>query len=269
MVPSKLRSGELTEKMIYRAINPATGRYSGERARKRFFKEYFKLNRWIRKQSLATLQRLAQEFLRTYVQHRHFDTIFAGIEWWSDDLSLHTCKRIIKLVLHRKSEYALRNLLAMWSTYSLEDMVRRMKHRRADDDVMRAAREAAQREARLTQRRSTRGEASKNRKQLSEKEEEKLDHVCLQDELGSNPDFQRCSRHLRCVRKSHAHNVPCKLLEVGDHICMVFFGPPRTDTYGFYRGKVLKLLYSGKRVKVKFADETCTVSLNSWWHLDE
>ena len=257
-------------------MDPATGRYSGELARERFFKNYFDLNRWIRAQSLANVQHLTREFLQTYVEHKHFGTIFAGIEWWSDDLSLHTCKRIIKLVLHRKSEYALRNLLAMRSTYSREDMVRMLKHRRADDNVMRAAREAAQREARLTQRkrsvpprRITRGEANKKRKQLSEKEEEELDHLCLQDELGSHPDFQRCSKHPRCVRKPHADDVPCKLLEVGDHFRMVFFGPPRTDTYDIYRGKVLELLYYGKRVKAEFADETCTVSLNNYWYIDE
>ena len=49
----------------------------------------------------------------------------------------------------------------------------------------------------------------------------------------------------------------------------IFFGPPRTDTYDIYRGKVLELLYYGKRVKAEFADETCTVSLNNYWYIDE
>ena len=47
---------------------------------------------------------------------------------------------------------------------------------------------------------------------------------------------------------------------------MVFFGPPRTNTYDIYEGRVLELLYYGKRVKAEFPDETCTVSLNNYWY---
>ena len=31
-------------------------------------------------------------------------------------------------------------------------------------------------------------------------------------------------------------------------------------------GEVLEFLYYGKRVKAKFPDETCTVSLNNYWY---
>ena len=43
-------------------------------------------------------------------------------------------------MLHRKSEYALRNMLLLWSDYTLDDMVRMLKHsdQRVDDTTMRA-----------------------------------------------------------------------------------------------------------------------------------
>ena len=47
---------------------------------------------------------------------------------------------------------------------------------------------------------------------------------------------------------------------------MVFFGPQRSGTCDTYGGETLEFLYYGKRVKAKFPDETCTVSLNNYWY---
>ena len=253
------------------------GKYSSEAARRRFFRDYFDFSSWIRSQPIENLQYLTRQFVQTYCTHRDFDTLFRGIEWWSDDLSPRTCKQVIKIVLHRKSEYALRNMLLLWSDYTLDDMVRVLKHsdQRVDDDTMRARCAAAQPEARLVQRKPTRGRpreaargrrASKKQRRLTDEEEERLDHLCLHDELGKHPDFQRCDKHPRCVLKPHGNCVKCKLLEVGDRFRMVFFGPPRSGTYDIYEGKVLEFLYYGKRVKAEFSDETCTASLNNYWY---
>ena len=44
---------------------------------------------------------------------------------------------------------------------------------------------------------------------------------------------------------THGDDVKCQLLEAGDRFSMVFFGPPRTNTYMYdiYEGRVLELLY--------------------------
>ena len=87
------------------------GGYSSEAARRRFFRYYFDFHRWIRAQPIENLQYLTRQFVQTYYTHRKFDTLFGGTDWWSDEPSPRTCKQVIKTVLQRKSEYALRNML--------------------------------------------------------------------------------------------------------------------------------------------------------------
>ena len=133
------------------------GGYSSEAARRRFFRDYFDFHRWIRAQPIENLQYLTRQFVQTYYTHREFDSLFGGTDWWSDEPSPRTCKQVIKTVLQRKSEYALRNMLLMWRDYTIEDMVRMLRHsdRKVDDATMRE-RCAAEREARQPKRRRSR-----------------------------------------------------------------------------------------------------------------
>ena len=245
------------------------GEYSSAVARKRFFNRYFDLNRWCGSQRLADLQRFVRACVQSYLEHPDFADIFAGIEWWSAGPDLRTCKRALRAVLQRKSEYALRNMLLLPS-HTLADLVRMLRHRCVSDCVMESACAAAEREARprKRERRAPGADRSSKKKRTATPEQEQaLDQQCLQDELGDDPKFRRCSRHPRCVLQPHRDGSACKLLEVGDRFHMVFFGPPGTDAYDIYQGTVLEFLYYGKRVKARFEDgETCTVSLNSYWY---
>ena len=46
------------------------GGYSSEAARRRFFRDYFKFNHWIRAQPIENLQYLTRQFVQTYYTHR-------------------------------------------------------------------------------------------------------------------------------------------------------------------------------------------------------
>ena len=247
-------------------MDRVTGEYSSEAARRRFFREYFNFSRWIRAQPIDNLQYLTRQFVQTYYTHRDFDKLFRGIEWWSDDPSARTCKQVIQIVLHRKSEYALRNMLLRWRNYTLDDMVRMLRHsdRKVDDTTMREVCDA--RKPKRPRESAAVGKDNKRPRRLTDEEEDRLERLCLNDELGKHPDFQRCTKHPRCVLKPHCNKTKCKLLEPGQRFRMVFFGPPRSGTYDIYEGEALEFLYYGKRVKAKFPDETCTVSLNNYWH---